>query len=391
MSSSASRSVLRSTVCMQTVDLKAEIATAIDRSPSTISRELRRNSRPSKVWRGGYEPVRAQQLAERRRRWDGRFKLARQVDLRNRVGKSLAMGHSPEQIAGRLALQHGRVIISHEFNLSFYLSSCGPEGLLASPVVVPETKTRASPAPRSAVIASFIKHRRSISERPAEVEGRGVPGHWEADFMLFARMGRGCCCYTSEKPASTSPAYGRSNGPPHRPGHRSSTWEASTGNLQDNQLRQRKRVRRASQTSSRRSASRPTSAIRIARGKRAEWKTPSAACDVHCRARPTSSSSPPAALERLVQRLNNTPRKCLDFKTPAEAFSKLKSTVANVIHPPPARGMTVLGGPRPTRLTPLSHSSAHRNGVALIAPLSDFARPSRAADRRRRRASGRAA
>jgi len=31
---------------------------------------------------------------------------------------------------------------------------------------------------------------------------------------------------------------------------------------------------------------------------------------------------------RLVQRLNNTPRKCLDFKTPAEAFSKLKSTVA---------------------------------------------------------------
>jgi IS30 family transposase len=36
----------------------------------------------------------------------------------------------------------------------------------------------------------------------------------------------------------------------------------------------------------------------------------------------------PAALKRIVERLNNTPRKCLDFKTPAEAFSKLKSTVA---------------------------------------------------------------
>src|SRR5216683_2233348 len=35
-----------------------------------------------------------------------------------------------------------------------------------------------------------------------------------------------------------------------------------------------------------------------------------------------------AALKRHVQRLNNTPRKCLDFKTPAEAFSKLKSIVA---------------------------------------------------------------
>src|ERR1700688_4274164 len=91
-----------------------DIASALDRAPSTISRELRRNSRPSKVWTGGYEPVRAQQLAERRRRWDSRFKLARPPGLRNRVGKSLAMGHSPEQIAGRLALEHGRVMISHE-------------------------------------------------------------------------------------------------------------------------------------------------------------------------------------------------------------------------------------------------------------------------------------
>src|ERR1700693_2131440 len=91
-----------------------KIAAALDRSPSTIGRELERNSRPTKIWKGGYDPVRAQQLAERRRRQDGRFKLARQPDLRDRVSNSLAMGHSPEQIAGRLALEHGRVIISHE-------------------------------------------------------------------------------------------------------------------------------------------------------------------------------------------------------------------------------------------------------------------------------------
>ena len=36
----------------------------------------------------------------------------------------------------------------------------------------------------------------------------------------------------------------------------------------------------------------------------------------------------PAVLQQHVHRLNNTPRKCLDFKTPAEAFSQLKSTVA---------------------------------------------------------------
>ena len=36
----------------------------------------------------------------------------------------------------------------------------------------------------------------------------------------------------------------------------------------------------------------------------------------------------PTAIDTQVRRLNNTPRKCLGFKTPAEAFSKLKSTVA---------------------------------------------------------------
>jgi IS30 family transposase len=36
----------------------------------------------------------------------------------------------------------------------------------------------------------------------------------------------------------------------------------------------------------------------------------------------------PAELKRYVRRLNDTPRKCLDFKTPAEAFSNLKSIVA---------------------------------------------------------------
>src|ERR1700758_2138880 len=72
-----------------------EIASALGRAPATISREPRPNSPPTKVWTGGYEPVRAQQLAERRRRWDCRFKLARQPDLRNRVSKRLAMGHSP--------------------------------------------------------------------------------------------------------------------------------------------------------------------------------------------------------------------------------------------------------------------------------------------------------
>jgi len=93
---------------------RRKIAAAIGRSHTTVSRELRRNSVPTKAWRGGYSPRRAHALAARRRRWDGRFKLARQPDLRRLVKNGLAMGCSPEQIAGRLARDKGRHMISAE-------------------------------------------------------------------------------------------------------------------------------------------------------------------------------------------------------------------------------------------------------------------------------------
>ena len=88
------------------------------------------------------------------------------------------------------------------------------------------------------------------------------------------------------------------------------------------------------------SASKPSSAIPIAPGKRAASKTPSAAYDVHCRARPTSTPSPQPPSSGYVQRLNNTPRKCLDFKTPAEAFSKLNQPLhfKRDSTSPPSRG-----------------------------------------------------
>ena len=61
------------------------IAEVLGRSPSTISRELGRNSQTTKSWSGGYEPARADRLANRRRRWDARFKLSRDEALREHV------------------------------------------------------------------------------------------------------------------------------------------------------------------------------------------------------------------------------------------------------------------------------------------------------------------
>ncbi len=74
-----------------------QIAATLDCSPSTVSRELKRNTGP----RVGYKPVYADEQAWARR-WRG-SKLVRQPDLQKHVLNRLAMGWSPEQIAGRLA------------------------------------------------------------------------------------------------------------------------------------------------------------------------------------------------------------------------------------------------------------------------------------------------
>lgn len=165
------------------------IASALARAPSTISRELRRNSRTTKVWAGGYRPERAQDLAARRRRWDKRHKLARQPDLRALVRDRLAMGWSPEQIAGRLALDHGRTVISHESIYRFIYHRSAQKDYWHR--LLPRAKHRRGRLRRGGISpVRSIRHRVPLDQRPAAVETRRQPGHWEADLMLFSRYGQ---------------------------------------------------------------------------------------------------------------------------------------------------------------------------------------------------------
>jgi len=306
---------------------QTEIASALGRAPSTISRELGRNSRPTKVWSGGYEPVRAQRLAERRRQWDGRFKLARQPDLRKSVGKSLAMGHSPEQIAGRLARQHGRVIISHESIYRFIYHRAAQKDPWHR-LLPRQKRRRGHHRRRGGSIASLIKQRCPVAECPAEVEGRETPGHWEADFMLFARCGQGVLVL-HERQTRFSMVQ--------RPVDRKAVRTARTITRQLDKLPQAMR-----QTISFDNGNEFAEHHRL----HETLGVQTFFCDPHSpwqkggvensigrlrRSLPRKTDLnliTAAALQRHVQRLNDTPRKCLDFQTPAEAFSKLKSIVA---------------------------------------------------------------
>jgi IS30 family transposase len=303
------------------------IADILGRDVSTISRELRRNSQPSRAWAGGYEPVRAHQLAERRRRWDGRFKLARQTDLRNCVGKGLAMGHSPEQIAGRLALEHGRVIISHESIYRFIYHRTAQKDYWHR--LLPRHKLRRGRRGRKGGSpASFIKQRRSITERPAEVEDRGTPGHWEADFMLFARYGQGLLVLherqtrfsivqqpVDRKAVLTARTIARQLGGLPQAMRKTISFDNGTEFAEHHRLHKILGV----QT--------------FFCDPHSPWQKGGVENSIGRLRRPLPRKTDlklltPAALKRHVQRLNDTPRKCLDFKTPAEAFSKLKSIVA---------------------------------------------------------------
>ena len=96
-----------------------QIAAALDRSPSTVGRELKRNGTRAK----GYKPVYAEEQA-RARRWRG-SRLERDGGLRERVLSCLKQGWSPEEVSGRLKLEYGRGVISYESIYRFIYGEIG--------------------------------------------------------------------------------------------------------------------------------------------------------------------------------------------------------------------------------------------------------------------------
>jgi len=162
-----------------------KIAAALDRSPPTISREIRRNKTKTQ----GYQADYAQKQAAARR-WSG-GKLERQAELRARVHDLLAMGWSPQQVSNRLAREQGCKVISHESIYRFIYAQIKRKKDYSWRHYLPRAKSkRGFRGRKGGSPASFIKDRVPIDKRPSYILKRASAGHWEADLMLFAKYGQ---------------------------------------------------------------------------------------------------------------------------------------------------------------------------------------------------------
>jgi transposase, IS30 family len=157
-----------------------EIARRLGRSPSTVSREVARNS-----VRGVYRGHLAQREAQARARRPRPAKLAVNDELREWVQGKLEKNWSPEEISHRLELEfpdRAEMRVSHEtIYQSLYVQG---RGALRRELAAHLRTGRALRRPRRAETAGGqgkLTGMVNISGRPAEAGDRAVPGHWEGD------------------------------------------------------------------------------------------------------------------------------------------------------------------------------------------------------------------
>jgi transposase, IS30 family len=164
------------------------IARGLGRDPATVSREVRRNrsSRPGQ----GYRARLAQHLAEQRARRPKPTRLAGHPPLRERVQSLLEARLSPEQIAGRLRREFPDDRAMHVSHETIYRALfVQGRGELRRELTACLRTGRAIRRPRRRVDgrrSERIPDMVMISDRPAEVADRAVPGHWEGDLLLGA-------------------------------------------------------------------------------------------------------------------------------------------------------------------------------------------------------------
>lgn len=293
-----------------------QIAAALDRAPSSISRELKRN-RGRQV---GYKPAYAQEQTAARR-WRG-SRLDRDATLRDLVLDHLGRGWSPEQIAGWLTHRKAATRISHESIYRFIYGQVRRTNNGLWRFYLPRARHKRRRRRRSGrSVDDLIKGRIPIASRPAEVARRNTFGHWEADLMMFRLPGQAILVSQERKSRALLSARqpGKAAAPTaqrllawfqaiHPRLRQTITFDNGTEFADHLVLTQRLRMRTFFCD--------PYSpwqkgAVENAIGRLRRFlprKTNINTLDDH-------------TLQACIAAYNNTPRKCLGFRTPAEVFT----------------------------------------------------------------------
>lgn len=161
-----------------------DLAKVLAKSISSISDELRRNSR-----HGKYDPDQAHRLAktrEKERRRRGKLEI--NEGLKNHVIQRLREDWSPDEIAQDLKKQRGSSVITHETIYRFIYSREGRTLKLWQGLRHKKTPRRQARGQRTARVR--IPGRVPIALRPAIIATREELGHWEGDLMIFSRPTR---------------------------------------------------------------------------------------------------------------------------------------------------------------------------------------------------------
>ena len=291
-----------------------QIAASLDRAPSTIARELKRNSSRQQ----GYRPRYAQEQAHARR-WRG-ARLDRDTTLREQVLARLKQGWSPEQIAGRFRRDKRQAVISHETIYRFiYAQTTRTKQSHTWRHLLPRAKWKRGRRRRRCSPAALIQHRRPLEERPASATDRQTPGHWEADLMLFRTYGQAVLTVherhsrlllavrpPGKAAAPIAQALARLLGPLPAPWRQTVTFDNGTEFARHHTLHALGLETFFCDTHAPWQKGGVENAIgRLRRGlpRKTDLATVSG-----------------TRFTELVQLYNNTPRKCLDYQTPAEVF-----------------------------------------------------------------------
>jgi len=166
-----------------------DIAEALGRAVSTISREVAHNGGRDK-----YRALRADRRAWQCARRPKAAKLTTCPRLKKEVERLLEERFSPRQISKWLVREHPgdlELRVSHEtIYQSLYVQGRGALRKELHQALRSGRAIRRPQARRAIKRQSRIPEMVMISERPAEVEDRAVPGHWEGDLIVGSKASR---------------------------------------------------------------------------------------------------------------------------------------------------------------------------------------------------------